>query len=68
MTKKICRTTQTAIEDIFFGHEIGTREDALTLIKEIVPEAPDHIDECRKCNATLEAHITSVELTEAANL
>lgn len=59
--KKLCGETILAIEDIFFAHEIGTREDALNLLKEINPNMPDHLDRCDNCARALEAQLLCVD-------
>lgn len=57
MEKDICRKTRNAIEDIFFAVEIGTHEDALRLLGEENPALVKHLERCRNCIQTLDAHL-----------
>ncbi len=59
--KRLCHQTVLAIEEIFFNRDIGTREDAILLLKEINPDMPEHLDSCDNCTRALDAQLFCVE-------
>lgn len=58
----ICQQTKNAIDDIFFGTAIGTREDALRLLNGENPKLLKHLEKCETCTADLDAHLYQEEV------